>query len=163
MMASITMNQWFLVAVAFIGLLWSDSIADDVPHPQEIEQIAKPTSPPQSPESTKNLRAPRFPRGTLPTADGSGVNRKAFLAAFHRQANTELDSCFRLVAPSPSSITLVATLNKFGTLSNLHALDTSHRSSLPECLRTNILKMDFANAAKSMTRETVTVEWRIDW
>ena len=146
--------------IAIILSLWSSVIGDDEPMtPLSTLEGSEPVQ--TTPDKPKTSPGRRIGRGHLPLKPGGGLDIQAFQASFKRQAGAELLACFRQWKPSPDTLGVTAELNKSGRLSHFAPLDSA--KGLPDCAMTMVAAMDFTPLAKELERETMTIQWRIDW
>lgn len=143
-----------IVAAIF---LWSDVIG-----PEETPAIQPPGKGGLSTSNKTPRNSGKLPLRDLHASDVALIDRDLFLSSFQRQAQVELLSCLRHWRQSPAELAVSGTLfKKTGRLNHLKASDTS--LELPKCAVTAVDNMLFDNITPAMNRETIDLQWRIDW
>lgn len=149
--------------VLLIALMWSTEIGPEQPMPIELPpenhnvapESAKPATPPPT------IKGSSRPRDQIPVDPWATIDRQSFLRAFKRQAAMALTPCLNEWLASPQWLTVAATLTRSGQLKNPISLD--QRQPLPACAIEAIEAMNFSAIGDSMRRDSVTLQWRIDW
>jgi hypothetical protein len=144
---------------ALVLLLWSTLIGEDVPWPDPGPAPAE--TPPPVNEGVPGPRGGKSGRDRLPLRDESGIDTRAFVAAFKRQAQETLVPCLKAWRPSPDFVGVTALLDRTGRLKHLQSLNPA--KDLPSCATEATEAMDFVPLAKTLKRDSVTLQWRIDW
>ena len=154
-----------LALVGMLFLLFSTDIGPEPPLPPLAPVVegtpAAPAQASSAPKGPRQRTGTRSDRALLPTKGETGLDRVAFLAAFKRQAQEALLPCLRGFKPSPASLPVTATLDKAGHL--LQTAPLSAAEAVPACFAPAVAVMHFEGVAAGLTRNTVGIQWRIDW
>jgi hypothetical protein len=151
-------------ALAALLTLMSCDLGDEAPRPtatQEVAVVASPAPAAATSPAPRGPHAPRLDRSTLPVKEAATLDRRAFLAAFERQAVATLRPCLAATTPAPASLAVSAVLGKDGRLR--HVLPLAPAANLPDCARESLAAMRFESLGAALGRDEVTVQWRIDW
>ena len=139
--------NWLLgILIILYAVLLSDLSGDANRARQEkLQDHAQP--PPAKPE--------------LQLTDASSVDREAFLAAFARQASSDLVPCLKAQGERLGSISLLARLSKQGKLTSVRLV--SPKTIGKDCVIAACEKMTFAAVGSKLQKENVEIAWRFEW
>ena len=144
-------------------LIWANKIGQETPVVHQTQQIESGPSLPFSSQKKEKASAPSQVGKKFAAKFVSGINNSLFLAAFKRQANILLvENCLKTWHISPYSLSLIANLNKNGSLHKIQA-HAHTETELPACLQEKLLQMSFKSLTADMQHEYQSIQWRLDW
>jgi hypothetical protein len=155
------MSGWNIL-FGVILLIWATPIGPEEmlePTPVGVSP-QKPAPPPV--HGTPAVRAKELDRDKLRFKKTHGIDEAIFMREFKYQAQREgLFNCLNLTLPSPRSLLFEAVILKSGIVSQVDGSGTNR--SLPGCARELMMRMRFPQSGATMSTESHTVIWRVDW
>lgn len=145
-----------LVALAFATLIGPEQI------PEEQGDISTKPQPIQTPQSPIHSNLGELRKNQIQIKDHAQINQQTFAREFRSQAiNVGLFECLSQYQASPHSALYELVLLKSGVV--LQVKESGRSQKLPKCAEDSMMNMTFPQTAESITSDSHTIIWRVDW